>query len=152
MLDPDDEQIIADCKAAGAVFVTFDRVVREAAGGVTPFELMQKALQEAPDDTPPEAKAPLEGLIRLTPEKLMALTKAGNETYQYFELHIDLNKQRAKLVRYLRVSESYSWRAVARRCALLWKAPWGGNQFAGMVICSKAAQILGENFMDPPWN
>ena len=154
MLDPDDEQIIQDCKAAGAVFVTFDRVTREAAGaiGMTPYEVMQKAKEEAPADTPPEAIANLDRLIQLTPEKLTAMAEAGKQNQELFEKHIRLDTPRAKLVRHLRVTQSFSWRAVARRCALLWEAPWGANQLAGMALCEKAAKLLGEDFLKEPWN
>ncbi len=41
MLDPDDKAVIADCKRGGAVLVTWDRILREASGGVTPYELME---------------------------------------------------------------------------------------------------------------
>jgi len=55
-------------------------------------------------------------------------------------------------VRHLRVIQGFSWRAVARRCALLWGAPWGSNQIAGMAICKKAARLLREDFLKEPWN
>ncbi len=153
MLDPDDEQIIGDCKAAGnVVLVTWDRVMREAGGGLTPIECMQQAKEEAPPEAPPEAKAELDRLILLTPEKLTVLADGLNKTYQLFDRHIRLDKPRAKMVRHLRVTQSFSWRAVARRCALLWKAPWGANQIAGMALCQKAAKLLGEDFLKEPWN
>ncbi len=154
MLDPDDEQIIQDCKAAGAIFITFDRVTREAAGALamTPYEVMQKAKEETPAETPPEARAEVDRLLTLTPEKLTIMADGANKTCQLFNQHIRLDTPRAKLVRHLRVTQSFSWRAVARRCALLWEAPWGANQLAGMVICEKAAKLLGEDFLKEPWN
>ncbi len=151
MLDPDDEQIIGDCKAGNVTLVTWDRVVREAAGLPTPIEIMQQAREEAPAEAPPEAKAELDRLIRLTPEQLTVMADGANKTYQLFQ-RIPLDKPRAKLVRHLRVTQSFSWRAVARRCAMLWEAPWGANQLAGMVICEKAAKLLGEDFLKEPWN
>lgn len=151
MLDPDDEQIIGDCKAGGVVLVTWDKVMREAAGGLTPIECLQQAREEAPAEAPPEAKAELDRLITLTPEKLTVMADGANKTYQLFQ-RIPLDKPRAKVVRHLRVTQGFSWRAVARRCSLLWQAPWGGNQIAGMVICQKAAKMLGEDFLKEPWN
>jgi len=151
MLDPDDQTIIQDCKADGAVLVTWDRVVREAAGGLTPIECMQQAREEAPPETPPEARAEVDRLLTLTPELLTVMADGANKTYQLFN-RIPLDTPRAKLVRHLRVTQSFSWRAVARRCALLWKAPWGANQIAGMALCQKAAKLLGEDFMKEPWN
>lgn len=44
MLDRDDEQVIKDAKEGGAIMVTWDRVVRQAAGGITPYEAMDQAL------------------------------------------------------------------------------------------------------------
>ncbi len=152
MLDPDDKQIIGDCKAAGVVLVTWDRVVREAAGGLTPIECMQQARDEAPPETPPEARAEVDRLLTLTPELLTVMADGANETCQLFNRHIRLDKPRAKVVRHLRVTQGFSWRAVARRCSLLWKAPWGANQLAGMVLCEKAAKLLGESFLKEPWN
>ena len=154
MLDPDDEQIIRDCKAGGAVLVTGDRWMKEAAPDVvmSPHEAMQKGVDEAPHDAPPEAVENLKGLIRMTPEQLIVMGKAGNETWKMFDKYIKLNKRTAKLVRHLRVQQHFTWRAVARRCALLWEGPWGANQIAGMTLCQKAAKLLGEDFMKEPWN
>ena len=152
MLDPDDEQIISDCKAGGGVLVTWDRVVREAAGGLTPVELMQQAREDPPAEAPPEAKAELDRLILLTPEQLTVMADGANKTHQLFDRHIHLDTPRAKVVRHLRVTQGFSWRAVARRCALLWEGPWGSNQIAGMTLCQKAARLLGEDFLKEPWN
>lgn len=154
MLDPDDEQIIRDCRAAGAVLVTGDRWMKEAAPDVvlSPYEAMQKGLDEAPQDTPPEAIENLKGLIRMTPEQLSVMGEDANNTWMVFQKYLRLKKEQAKLVRYLRVEQHFTWRAVARRCALLWEAPWGANQLAGMCICKKAAELLSEDFMKEPWN
>jgi predicted nucleic acid-binding protein len=43
MLDPDDEQIMKDAKEGGAVLITWDRVLRDAAGGLTPYEALDMA-------------------------------------------------------------------------------------------------------------
>ncbi len=43
MLDPDDEEIIKEAKEGGAIMVTWDRVVRYAAGGLTPYEVLDMA-------------------------------------------------------------------------------------------------------------
>ena len=152
MLDPDDEQIIKDCKEGGVILVTWDRVVRKEAGGLTPYEMMEKALEEAPPEAPPEAKAEINRLLRLTPEKLTVMEDGANKTYQLLNKYIRLDRETAKLVKQLRVEEDFSWRAIARWCAMRWKAPWGGNQIAGMTICEKAAKLLGEDFLKEPWN
>ncbi|MBC8276209.1 MAG: hypothetical protein H8E40_14745 [Chloroflexi bacterium] len=150
MLDPDDEQVIKDAKDGGAVLVTWDRVMREAAGGVTPYEALEKA--EASGNGTQEAQAEVSRLQKLTPRDLTALVDAGNKTYALFSQHITLGKKDASLVRQLRVEKNLSWRAVARYYSIVWSAPWCGNQIAGMVICEKAAKLLGEDFLRPPWN
>lgn len=152
MLDPDDEQIIQDCKAGGAVLVTWDRVVREAAGGLTPYEMLEQAQKEAPPEAPPEARAEIDRLLALTPEKLTIMVDGADKTYQLFNKHIRLTRETAKIVKQLRVEEEFSWRAIARWVAMRLKAPWGGNQIAGLVICEKAAKLLGEDFLKEPWN
>mgnify|MGYP001579972772 CR=1 FL=1 len=152
MLDPDDEQIIKDCKDGGCVLVTWDRVVRKEAGGLTPYEVMEKAPEEAPPEAPAEAKAEVNRLLRLTPEQLTIMADGADKTHQLFNKHIHLEVASARLIKQLRVEEDFSWRAVARWCAMRWKAPWGGNQIAGMVICEKAAKLLGEDFLKEPWN
>lgn len=150
MLDRDDEQVIREAKEAGAVFVTWDRVVRLAAGGITPYEAMDKGLAEAGGT--PEAQAEVSRLRKLTPTELTIMAEAGNKTYKHFYHYIKVNDAEAKLIRLLRVERDLSWRAIARFGSHLWRAPWGGNQLAGMVICQKAAKLMGEDFMQPPWN
>jgi hypothetical protein len=150
MLDPDDEQIIKDTKDAGAVLVTWDRVLREAAGGITPYEALDKAIVEGKGTQ--EAQAEVSRLRTLSPAELTSLADAGNKTQEYFRQHISVNMAAAVLIRQKRVDEDFSWRAVARFCSWVWDAQWGGNQIAGMVICEQAAKLLGEDFMKPPWN
>ena len=150
MLDPDDEQVIKDAKDGGAVLVTWDRVMRLAAGGITPYEAMDQAMA-APTGTP-EARAEVSRLRRLTPSQLCVMAEGANTTWEHFHQYIEVNRDAAKLIRLLRVKQDYSWRAVARRCSEVWRAPWDGNQIAGMVICEKAAKLLGEDFLRPPWN
>ena len=150
MLDPDDEQIIKECKEAGAVFVTWDRIVRVAAGGITPYEALDQAI--AAGTGTKEAQADVSRLRRLTPAKLTVLADAANKTYGCFRQYIEVNREAAEVIRQLRVEKEYSWRAVARFCSKVWRAPWGGNQLAGMVICKKAAEMLGEDYMEIPWN
>lgn len=150
MLDRDDEQVIKEAKDADAIFVTTDRVLRVAAGGLTPHEALEKAMAEGTGTK--EAQAEVSRLHKLKPGELTVLADAGNKTYQLFRQHIPMNMETAILIRQLRVNKDYSWRAVARFCSKLWRAPWGGNQLAGMVICEKAAKLLREDFLESPWN
>lgn len=150
MLDPDDEQIINDAKRGDAILVTWDRVVRQACGGITPHEALEQA--QLSGKGTPDAQAEVSRLRSLSPAELTAMSDAGNKTYEAFREHIEVTRETANLVRKLRVERDFSWRATARSCSKLWGAPWGGNQLAGMVICQKAAESLGEDFMQPPWN
>jgi len=150
MLDPDDEQVIKDAEGGGAVLVTWDRVLRQAAGGMTPYEAMDKALAEGKGT--PEAQADVSRLRQLKPSDLTALSEAGNKTYELFRQKLEVNEPGARLIRHLRVEKDYSWRAISRYISRTMKAPWGANQLAGMVLCEKAAKLLGEDFMQPPWN
>lgn len=150
MLDPDDEQVIKDAEEGAAVLVTWDRVVRLAAGGITPYEALDKAIAEGKGT--PSAQAEVSRLRKLTPAQLTVMVDGANKTWEHFRQHIAVNRGNAKLIRQLRVGRDYSWRAVARFCSVLWGAPWGGNQIAGLVICDKAAKLLGEDFLQPPWN
>lgn len=150
MLDRDDNQVIKDAKDGGAVLVTWDRVLCQAAGGITPYEALDQA--KAAGTGSKEAQAEVSRLRKLTPHDLTVLANEGQKTCEYFHQHIPVTKETANFVRQLRVERNFSWRAVARYYSLAWSAPWGGNQIAGMVICEKAAKLLGEDFMEPPWN
>jgi len=150
MLDADDEQIIKEAKEGACILVTWDRVLRLAASGITPYEALDQA--KAAGTGTKEAQAEVSRLHTLTPAELTVMADAGNKTYQSFRQHIKVSPGLAKLIRQLRVERDYSWRTVARFYSRVWRAPWGGNQLAGMVICEKAAKLLGEDFLQPPWN
>lgn len=150
MLDSDDEQVMKDAKEGGGVLVTWDRVLREATGGLTPYEVLDKVKAEGGGT--PEAQAEVSQLHSLSPRDLTVMCDSADKTYELFRQKIEVNEMGAKMIRLLRVEKEYSWRAIARHCSRYLKAPFGGNQLAGMVICEKAAKALGEDFMQPPWN
>ena len=150
MLDPDDEQVIKECKAAGAILITWDRVVRLAAGGVTPYEALDQAIAAGTGTS--EAQAEVSRLRKLTPAELTVMGDAANKTHEYFHRRIEVGREMARMIRHLRVEKDYSWRAVARACSVAWGEDWGANQLAGMALCEKAAKLLGEDFLQPPWN
>lgn len=151
-LDSDDESVIKDAASGGATLVTWDRVVREAAGGLTPHEVMDRALEEAQVQGKTEVAAELGRLRRLTPAELTVMGDAADKTAKHFRRYIYVNPEQAQQVRQLRVELGYSWRAIARWASTMWGGPWGSNQLAGLAICKKAAKALGEDFMTPPWN
>jgi len=60
----------------------------------------------------------------------------------------------ARIIRVLRVEEKRNWRAIAKYC---YKLGWGkwippSNQIMGYALCERAAQLLGENYEEEPWN
>jgi hypothetical protein len=91
-------------------------------------------------------------------EQLMALAMAAQETYRHFseEIAPRMTDERAVEIRRLRVDEGYSWRAVAAATHEAWgsDATWTpfSNQLAGMALCKIAAERLGENAGEAPWN
>ena len=132
------------------MLVTWDRVVREAAGGITPYEAMDAAKAETAGTS--QDTRELDRLLTLSPRDLTILSNDANKTYEHFRQRITISEEAASLIRVLRVDKDYSWRAVARFCSTIWRGGWEANQLAGMVICEKAAKMCEEDFMEPPWN
>src|SRR5690606_14958560 len=67
-----------------------------------------------------------------------------------------MTTDRAREIRRLRVEERLSWRGVARATADAWgqEAIWEprSNQVAGLILCETAARLLGEDYLEDPWN
>jgi hypothetical protein len=154
VLDPDDEQVIKECQEAGGILVTWDRVVLEASGGLTPYQALDHAKEHPIEEAgaTEEAQAELTRLRQLTPVQLTVMADGADETVNYFKEHIHLTEEGAAMIRRLRVEREYSWRAVARFSSWESSAPPRANQLAGMVICEKAASLLSEDYLAPPWN
>ena len=150
MLDPTDHELIKQAADAGAVLVTWDRVMRAEPGVVSPYEAMDKALEESTASS--EDLKEVDRLRQLSPRELTSLTEDANKTYELFRQQIAIPEEVAVLIRHLRVNRDYSWRAIARFCSDNWEGAWESNQLAGMVICEKAARMSEEDFMEPPWN
>jgi hypothetical protein len=106
MLDPDDEQVIKDAQEGGSVLVTWDRVLRKAAGGLTPFEALDKAKAEGGGT--PEAQAKVSRLHGLSPPNLTVMCDSADKTYELFRQKIEFNEMGAKMIRLLGVEEEYS--------------------------------------------
>ncbi len=150
MLDPYDEQVIQECKEGGATLVTWDRVLRVEAGGLTPYQALEHALEKG--EAIQETIAEVSRLRQLTPAQLTVMADGADKTWAAYHEFIPVTRVVATRVRQLRVEQDYSWRAIARYCSRVWLAPWGADQIAGMVICEKAATLLTEDFLQPPWN
>lgn len=60
----------------------------------------------------------------------------------------------ADFVHELRVNEMYSWRNVAQACWDRFDGGWAPpyNQVMGMAMCERAAFLLGEDYLEDPWN
>ena len=63
-----------------------------------------------------------------------------------------MNKQDALIIKDFR--KNATWRMVAKLAAEKWpdRGYCSGNQIEGMELCQKAAQILGEDPWQEPWN
>lgn len=88
-------------------------------------------------------------------DELKELARAASERFEEFkELCSPMTLEQAKVVRKLRVEKGFSWRALAQACYDLGWGKWSppSNQIMGMAICERAAQLLNENYMEPPWN
>jgi hypothetical protein len=70
-----------------------------------------------------------------------------------FRRHLTI--ERAQQVRAWRCDQDFSWRSVAAAADDAWGLPdWleGGNQIHGAVLCEVAAELLGEDPGEEPWN
>ncbi|MEU6070134.1 MULTISPECIES: hypothetical protein [Streptomyces] len=63
-----------------------------------------------------------------------------------------ITTEMAVQIRTWRVDEDFSWRAVAQAASELWGSEYGSNQIYGEDLCAAAAQVLGENPYQKPWN
>jgi len=126
------------------VFVTQDKAVLE--GGKL-SESDERAMNPA-------------GFVEIkTADQLMALAKMAKHTYDTFDAEIGakMTPERAARVKELRCGNiEHSWRAVAEVAHGEWgaDATWSppSNQLAGMALCARAAELLGEDARAEPWN
>lgn len=155
------------------IFVTLDRrIVVPGPHGLDPDDsaaMPQRAIAVYPDDSLPLARisdtsnagAPPRGFYALSPAAIERLRASGRRTFEDFErAAAALLARRTVLVERvwrLRVAERRTWRGVAR--ALTLEEPvvrsWSdlaANQLVGLALCKGAAQRLGQDFMEPPWN
>jgi hypothetical protein len=65
---------------------------------------------------------------------------------------VEMDRELARLVRVWRVDEEQSWREIAVRVTDYLNLPRSDNQLAGRALCSRAAQLLGEDPSEEPWN
>jgi hypothetical protein len=63
-----------------------------------------------------------------------------------------ITAEMAAQIRTWRVDEDRSWRAVAEAASDQWGSGCGSNQLYGEDLCTVAAQVLGEDARQTPWN
>jgi len=126
------------------IFVTDDKALREG-GTLSPTD---KEIVESIKKG--------EKLITIeSVEQLKEMAKAAAERFEEFkELCKPMTFKRAKIVRMLRVERGCSWRHIAETCYRFGWGKWSppSNQIMGMALCERAAQLLGENYEEAPWN
>lgn len=98
----------------------------------------------------------------LTAEMLRDMMEAAAKRFAQFQFCVLLHmtSDQARIVKHLRVDQQLSWRSVAAECYIepafiVWdRRGWApaNNQLMGMALCERAAEILGENAGEPPWN
>lgn len=139
LIDPDD---LTRQWEVGRILVTEDKGLRQPAVlSQTDVEIMKEAQSG--------------GGITVSLDELKGMAKAAGERFEEFkELCSPMTLEQARIVRKFRVEENFSWRAVAQAAYNLGWGEWSppSNQIMGMAICERAAQLLNENYREPPWN
>lgn len=123
------------------VFVTDDKAMHQ--GGI--LSSADKEILESVKGS----ESATEGMITIESVEQLA------ERFEDFkQLCSPMEIWQARIIRVLRVKEKRSWRAIAEVCYNLgwgkWEPP--SNQIMGMALCETAAQLLGENYEEAPWN
>lgn len=100
--------------------------------------------------------------VPLTADMLRDMMVAATKRFAQFQFCVLLHmtSDQARIIKHLRVDQQLSWRSVAAECYIdpafmVWdKRNWApaNNQLMGMALCERAAEILGENAGQPPWN
>ena len=126
------------------VFVTDDKAIH------------QGAVLSSADKEILESVKTGKGMITIeSVEQLRDIAKQAAERFKEFkELCSPMELWQARIVRILRVEKKCSWRAVAEVCHNLGWGKWSppSNQIMGMALCERAAQLLGEDYGEEPWN
>lgn len=150
-LDPIDQELLKEASGDGEAVVMTAKEAFEAMKKEAPakFEQFKENVEKSVGKT-------------LTMADLVAMGKQANERYKEFDaIARSMTLEEAKEVRRLRIDERRTWRALARAChdniqtgQWAWLSAWSpsSNQIAGMALCHHAAKLLGEDFMEPPWN
>lgn len=60
--------------------------------------------------------------------------------------------EQAERIRTWRVTQGFTWRAIAVAAASAWGGDYAGNPRRGHALCWMAATLLNEDPTDRPWN
>ena len=117
------------------------------------LEMAQDLPEEERKDLPPE---PTPGFFKMNPGDLKTMMKAAGRTATEFSVEARkiMTEARAVEVRDFRCKKKHSWRALALQCHGRWGGRWApaSNQIMGIELCVVAAEILGEDCHELPWN
>jgi hypothetical protein len=90
-------------------------------------------------------------------DELLELAEAAGTRHAefYAEIKPRMTRERAERVRQLRCDDGWSYRRLAGITYLEWgrDGTWypETNQLAGVALCEAAAELLGEDFQQYPW-
>jgi hypothetical protein len=103
------------------------------------------------------------GSVTLTIDQIIQMTRDGDSRMKEFDEGSErfVGESFARQIRMWRVDGHCTWRTVARRAyaasrlfgitrGAWWSPP--SNELAGMSLCKRAAELLGENYREDPWN
>jgi len=147
--DPTDEAIFKEVTQGGKYRVEV----------ISGREMLRKL-----DESDPEKHRQFHGAmeqmagIALTGDQLLEYAKNADDRHKEFtQLARGMTPKQAAVVRKVRVERHMTWRAVARTFHKLgwrnlrgWDPP--SNQLMGMALAKRAAELLGESYLEPPWN
>ncbi|GAA1407276.1 hypothetical protein GCM10009639_55880 [Kitasatospora putterlickiae] len=63
-----------------------------------------------------------------------------------------ITSEMARQIRVWRVDEGLTWRSVTQAASDLWGSGSGGGQIYGRDLCAAAANVLGGDPDQEPWN
>ena len=127
---------------AERALVTHDAVLRRGRGAITEADR--------------EIRDPATPCLELSPAEAAAVSRAAQRAYARFQRIAAgaMTRERAVEIRVWRVNLKCSWRKVAELAHAGWGAKWSppSHQLAGLALCCRAAALLGEDALAPPWN
>jgi hypothetical protein len=158
-----DKWILQD---GGNLDITDREILEETGQGAEVVKMTPKQAFEAMRKQDPKQFSDLRKRVkgkRLTLDELVDIAISGDRVKSFFGMYVDvmLTESQARMIRDWRINERYTWRKVARASfAMASTRQWAGwnlweppsNQIMGLSLCEKAAELLNQHFLFPPWN